>query len=106
MYVTIDCGVGASPVLARFLREALYVVELERHAIVGFDATRPRSEHLMGTTAGAIRELVVTRRQHDVELSAGIDDMPRLQRRIPVVLPLQFGAELRQPAVDDDAVLG
>ena len=44
--------------------------------------------------------------EHDVELTAGIDDAPRLHRRVPVVLPTQLVAELVQAAVDDDAVLG
>src|SRR5438477_3056758 len=50
--------------------------------------------------------LVESGRQHEVELAARIDDVPGLHRIIPIVFPTQLVADLREPAVDDHAVLG
>ena len=39
-------------------------------------------------------------------MTARIRDVPRLHRPVPVVVPLQLVADLRDPPVDDHAVLG
>src|SRR4051812_3584646 len=41
-----------------------------------------------------------------MECASGIVDAPRLERCVPVVVPLQLVAELGQATVDDHTVLG
>src|SRR5690606_31229328 len=50
--------------------------------------------------------LVEARGEHHVELATGILDVPGTQRVLPAVVPAQFGAQLGEPPVDDQAVLG
>src|SRR5262245_15016843 len=101
---------ATSPALARLLGEALEAVEREVEAVVGAEAARPGAEHLVGLAvevAGADSGvLVVAGGEHGLELPAGVLDAPRLHRRIPVVVPPQLGAQLAQPTVDDEPVLG
>src|SRR5215471_16229488 len=100
-----------SPKLARFFGEALQSLERELEPVVGAQSSGPCAEDLVCLAAEIgpalnLAVLVEARGQNNVELFAGIDDAPRLHRRVPLVLPTQLVAELAHATVDDDAVFG
>src|SRR3954468_14220433 len=118
-YLPLGAGVDAarcrsmrppSPALARLLGEPLQPVELDRAPVVGGEPPRPRAEHLVGLAAELVVAdggvLVEARPQHRLQLPTRVLDPPRLQRIVPVVVPGQLLAELGQPAVHEEAVLG
>src|SRR5690606_14188245 len=80
-------------------------------AVLGADEPRPRAERLVGlapvlTAVVDPGVLVEPRGERDVEAAVRIAHPPRLHRAVPVVGPLQFVAELGEPAGDDEPVLG
>src|SRR3546814_10745803 len=82
----LSSDVCSSPLLASFLGEPLDAVELDLLAIVGADPTREAPEDLVGLGAlvapRQLSVLVVGGVEHDIELPAGVDDVPGLPRRV------------------------
>src|SRR3546814_9019051 len=77
---------------------------------LGADPTREVPEDLVGLEAlvapRQLSVLVVGGVEHDIELPAGVDDVPGLHRRVPVVAPVELVAELGEATVHEEAVLG
>src|SRR5262245_239040 len=100
-----------SPPLPRLLGEPLQPRDLEGESVVGHQAARPRPEHLVRLAAEILARidlgvLVKPWFEHDVELTVRVGHAPRRERLVPVVFPRELVAELVQPAVDDQPVLG
>ena len=70
----------------------------------------PVPEHLMDLvhedSKVELRVPIVKGCEGHIESALGVADLPRIQGVVPVIAPFEVFADLDQPTVDDDSVLG